>query len=375
MEAVTHQPVHVVHLIGSLDVGGAETVALDLCRAIPDSEVHQVFVCLSGREGRLAGSFRRTGADVVALSFRRPLFALRIRRILRQSSTDSVVSHVSLASGVLLGLARLCGVRVRVARFHSQADGRRDRLGRRAFRSVMRGLVALNATHVLGVTESSLEFGLGRLGSLRHGWPRAAILPNGVDTARFTPAGRAVPTSPLVVVHVGRASPEKNRGMLAKILECLRHGGPSDLHVIGSDDVHDLGPGAGELTLVGPTDDVPTQLRLAHVLVLPSLWEGLPTVILEALSCDVAVVASDLPGIREIARHTEGVTVIPHDAPAAEWASAIRLAARTTGTGLIRRRLLDSPYTLEGTATRWREVWAGARRHARGTSRHPGPVR
>lgn len=352
------RPVRVVHLIGSLEVGGAETVALDLTKSIPSSEVRQTFVCLSGRAGLLADEFVSAGAEVVPL----PLgfgFASQLGCLLRgESPPQAIVSHVSLASGPLLAFARLCGVQTRIARFHSQADGKGGHIGRKVYRNVMRALVAHNATHVFGVTESSLDFGLGRMRATAvRGGATVAVVVNGVDTARFTPAQTSLPASPLVVVHVGRASPEKNRAILAPILLSLRRSGPSVMRLVGSSERSDLGPDSGGLTVIGPTRHVHEELRKAHVLVLPSLWEGLPTAILEALSCDIAVVASDLPGIAEIARLTDGVWLVPTDATPKQWAAAVRLAAATSGGGLIRKKFLESPYTLHRSVAIWGDLW------------------
>lgn len=360
--AASHpRTVEVVHLIGALDIGGAETVALDLCRSVPAAEFRQTFVCLSGRRGQLAGDFEAAGARVVTASLKDIGFVVRLRHILKgPPSADVVVAHVSLASAPLLVLARICGVRTRVARFHSQADGRGSQPSRRVYRSVMRLLVALSATHVLGVSESSLAFGLGRFRRLavaRGG--EVDVVPNGVDTDTFRPGPEALPETTLVVVHVGRASPEKNRAALVPILRSLRETGPASIRVVGSSSHEDLGPDSGELTVVGPTRDVPTELRRGHVLVLPSTWEGLPTVVLEALSCDVPVVASDLPGIAEIARGTHGVTLVPASAPPDVWATALRRAASSNGRGIVRNGLLDSPFTLERSSTTWRHIWRG----------------
>jgi hypothetical protein len=60
----------VVHLLGTLDRGGAETVVLGLCRAVSPTEYRQVFLTLGGRAGRFAGQFREAGATVEQLPLR-----------------------------------------------------------------------------------------------------------------------------------------------------------------------------------------------------------------------------------------------------------------------------------------------------------------
>jgi glycosyltransferase involved in cell wall biosynthesis len=57
---------------------------------------------------------------------------------------------------------------------------------------------------------------------------------------------------------------------------------------------------AGRVTFMGQRSDVATLLEQMDVFVLPSLWEGLPTVVLECMAAGVPVIASDIPGTREL---------------------------------------------------------------------------
>ena len=166
------------HIIGTLDRGGAETVALDVCRALPSAEVHQTFVTLGGREGSLADEFRASGAAVIQCPLApTPTFAFRLWRQLRALRPDVVVSHVSLVSGFVLLIALLAGVRRRVARMHSEGDGRGPRPVRR---TLLRAGIALFATDVVGVTRAALSFAGSRAGGRRY-----RVLHNGVNVNRL----------------------------------------------------------------------------------------------------------------------------------------------------------------------------------------------
>ncbi len=69
-----------------------------------------------------------------------------------------------------------------------------------------------------------------------------------------------------------------------------------------------------EFVGVQSPDQIPHWMNKSDCLVLPSLWEGTPNVVLEAMSCGLPVVASDLPGIREVMRHGEhGLLSKPED--------------------------------------------------------------
>ena len=67
----------------------------------------------------------------------------------------------------------------------------------------------------------------------------------------------------------------------------------------------------------GHREDMPEVFAQSNIVVLPSYREGLPKVLLEAASCGRAIVATDVPGCREIVRHNEnGLLVPPHDSKA-----------------------------------------------------------
>jgi glycosyltransferase involved in cell wall biosynthesis len=352
--------VTVMHLIGSLDRGGAEMVALDLCRNIPADEARQVFLCLSGRAGSMADSFMSAGAVVETAGFDSPLEAFRaVQAGIRRHRPQVVVSHVSLASGWLLVSALMMRVPTRIARFHSEGDGRGDELFRRAYRTIARGMLSVASTRIVAVSRASLEFAMGRWAPvLRSG--RAIVIGNGVDTARFGPrSGRREPGEPRVI-HIGRSSPEKNRIALVPIFRALDRTMRSRWWVVGPGGPEDLGTIPEErFEVLGDRSDVPELLRSSDVLVLPSLREGLPGVILEALSTGVPVVASDLETLRELAAKLPGITLVPTTAPAERWAAGIAAAIETTDEEAlaIRAAVLDSEYTLERSVRDWRRIF------------------
>lgn len=349
----------VVHLIGSLDRGGAEMVALDLCRRIPATEVQQVFVCLSGRAGSLADAFEATGAIVEPARFGSPIDAGRIvRAAIRNHRPHAIVSHVSLASGWLLATAWAMRVPIRIARFHSEGDGRGDGLVRRVYRIVGRTLTVASASRIVAVSEASLRFAIGRWAPMLPP-DRATVIGNGVDTERFSP-GPATNRSTPRVIHVGRASPEKNRGALVPIFRALESKHRTAWWVVGPGDPSDLGAIPDDrFEVLGDRSDVADLLRESDALVLPSSREGLPGVILEALATGVPVVASELDTLRELAARLPGIALVPVRASPERWAETIADALRIgpSESSSIRAAVLDSDYTLERSVHDWRGLF------------------
>ncbi|MBM0204236.1 glycosyltransferase family 4 protein [Micromonospora sp. STR1s_5] len=366
---VERRPVRVVHVLGCLDRGGVETSSLDICRAIPASEIHQTFVTLAGREGTLAGEFRAAGATVLQLPLRpRNSFPVRIWRCLRSLRPDVVVSHISLTSALILLAARANGVPVRVARLSSEGDGRADTRRRKAQRQLLRLLLPRVATAVLGVTPAARDFA----GTRPHD-PRYRVLPNGVAPSRVEGWDRrtarerwGIPVDVPVLGYLGRSAPEKNRRFLVEVYHAscaLRPG--TRLLVAGPGGVDDITGAHPEIltdphvVLAGEVDEIAAVLAASDVLLLPSVREGLPGVILEAVAAGVPVVATDLPTLREVSTQVRGVVPISLSAGADAWAD---VALRQASTNVEERRelirsLRTSPFTVESVAREWRRLW------------------
>jgi glycosyltransferase involved in cell wall biosynthesis len=122
--------------------------------------------------------------------------------------------------------------------------------------------------------------------------------------------------------------------------------------------------------LLGRKEDVVPILSAADVFAFPSLYEGLPVALLEALALGIPAVASDIPEIREVTSDRGAYLVPPADPGAlAQAISAIledaALAARLAEEG---RRQIRDRFDLIGTTRRFEEVLAAASHSRRRTT-------
>ncbi len=145
---------------------------------------------------------------------------------------------------------------------------------------------------------------------------KVSVVPNGVDIEKFKPAGKEyarnmlnLPQDKKIVLFVGALKKIKGVDYLIEAAKSFLDTNIS-LYMVGRDDgmkkslekkAHELKIG-NYIKFTGPLnhEDIPLWLSASDILVLPSLSEGRPNVILEAFACEVPVVATNVGGVPEL---------------------------------------------------------------------------
>lgn len=134
---------------------------------------------------------------------------------------------------------------------------------------------------------------------------KVRVIPNYVDTDLFSPQP-VKSEQKKSIVYVGRLKKNKNSMALIEAIEDI----DCTLYIVGEgDQVQLLKAKAAEqgsdVIFLGrvPNDQLPALLNKSSLFVLPSLYEGHPKALLEAMACGLPVVATDVSGTREVIRH------------------------------------------------------------------------
>ena len=130
----------------------------------------------------------------------------------------------------------------------------------------------------------------------------------------------AVPADAPLVVNIGRQEPAKGQRTLLDAARRLQPQRPDLVFIVAGREGRASGvldeqrmslPDPGRFRFVGHRSDVADLLAAADVFVLPSLYEGLPGGVLEAMALELPVVASDIEPVREVVEPGGNALVVP----------------------------------------------------------------
>lgn len=337
---MTDQALRVLHIVGRLDRGGVETWLLQVLRHMDRARFHSDVLVHSETPGALDREAQRLGASIIPCPApSRPFtYARNLLDILqREPGYDVVHSHVHHFSAFPLALARWAGVPIRVAHSHSDRSSveRSARVTRRMYFRATRGLLRFVPTDRLAASAAagSALFGPG--------WgrdERDRVLHYGTDLTRFRgrvdPSGLrhslGVPEGSFVLGHVGRFEQVKNHAFLVDVMTEVAHRdrdvvlllvGTGPLLPQVEELVRARGLG-GRVIFTGSRSDVPELMRAAmDAFLLPSLYEGLPVVGIEAQAAGLPCIFSSAV-TRESSAIPELTQYLGLDDPC-PWADAV----------------------------------------------------
>jgi glycosyltransferase involved in cell wall biosynthesis len=371
--------VSVIHIISSLEGGGAEATLYRLCEAEQRSGRAHTVVSLMGR-GVYARRLEEIGVAVHCLSMPRRRVTLRalyqLFRLLRRLRPDVVQTwmyHADLLGGVL---AKLAGVKSIIWSIRGPLDSRETS---RATAFVAR-CCALLSRYVPTRIVSCSVLAARVHQNLGYERDKFVIIPNGYPLDRFRPMPdqrralrttlRVDETMPLLGM-VARFDPYKDHQNLFAALGLLRREEVCFRCLLIGDGMEESNAVVRVLTereglgdrvlLLGRREDIPSLMNAMDIHVLSSLNEAFPNVLAEAMACGTPCVTTDVGDARLIVGDT-GWIAPPRDAVG--LASAIRsaIAALSHGQDWQRRRTecrhrVETHFDLNRMWIAYRDVW------------------
>lgn len=363
----------ILHIIETPGTGGAERVLVDIATRLP-GDFKSIGVAM--QEGWTSAELRKCGIPVTVMPLQRAFdagWARRFARFLRAEQVDVVQSHEFTANVYACVGARLAGIPI-VCTTHGKNYWPFALYRRVAYRWVSR-----TAARFIAVSDD-----LGRFIASTLGIPqsRITIIRNGIDPDMFAPDAvvrRRVrlelglrDEQPLLLA-CGELSEVKGHAVLLRALPNVLAARPGAMLAVAGDgplrqQLEALAASLGitsSVRFLGFRRDVPDLLRAADVFVMPSLSEGLPLAILEAMAAEVPIVATEVGGIPELIRPGHTGWLVPAGDSAALGSALLHAASGAGahhGVAAEAARLCRERYGLSGTVNAYAECYRNARK-------------
>ena len=324
----------VAHIVGKLKAGGVESVVFNYLRNMDLDGIETDVLYDSDSTVPPPEDLEERGVRFIEIPpyQKLPSYIKTIKKLCRENGYDIVHSHLNSLSGFPLFAAKRGGVKIRIAHNHttsSRAEGKRD-LAKRALRPLARRYAANYAA-------CSEKAGRWLFGDAAFDSGNVRIFNNAIDIDKFAydPSSRAGIREEygvgdgFVLLHVGRFVTTKNHLFIIDIfMELKKYRPDAKLMLVGDGELLDgvRQKAASEsldkdVIFCGVVFDAEKYYSAADAFVLPSLYEGLPVVALEAEAAGLDVYISDTV-TRECAVSPH-VSFLPLSAGAEEWAKQI----------------------------------------------------
>lgn len=333
------QPIRVLHMLHSMNRGGAETMIMNYYRHIDRTKVQFDFLLTFQGKSDYEEEILSMGGKIYHIT---PLtlrtmgaYQQDIRNFFLEHREYRIVhSHNSSKSVFPLRIAKKMGVPVRISHSHNLFVGN-PLSPKEMIRKVLKGPLKKVSNHNFACSRDAAIWLYGE-----DYWDekKVEVLPNAINVEKFAYCeelrGKYRKEFHLedkfVIGHVGRFNPIKNHKFLLEVFyEISKQREDAILLMVGEGETRpDIEEKAKKLGIIdkvifaGLREDVPEMLQMMDCFVFPSLYEGLGIVLIEAQTAGLPCFASKTV-IPEEARVTELLEFVPLQNSANEWADKI----------------------------------------------------
>ena len=290
------EPIRVAHIIGKWLGGGVEAVVMNYYRHIDRNKIQFDFICDEDSTNIPYEEIKKLGGRVILIPPYQKIFKYQkeLIKIFKENKYKIVHSHINTLSVFPLRAAKKAGVKVRIAHSHSTTNKKEWK--KNLLKQVLRPFSKVYATNYMCCSELA---GRWLFGNKEYDKGNVYLLNNAIDLDKFKydeslrkkkRKELGIKDNTLVIGHIGRFVAQKNHTFLIDIFnEVHKKNNNSLLLLVGQgplmanikEKVKSLGLEESVIFL-GQRNDANELYQVFDVFLLPSLYEGLPVVGVEA---------------------------------------------------------------------------------------------
>lgn len=336
------EPIRIAQIIGKWLGGGVEAVVMNYYRHIDRNKIQFDFICDEDSTNIPYEEIESLGGKVILIPPYQKVFKYHkeLKRVLKEGNYKIVHSHINTLSVFSLFAAKCAGVPVRIAHSHSTTNKKEKK--KNLMKQVLRPFSKLFATDYFACTEHA---GRWLFGDKAFDEGKVYILNNAIDVEKFKydekirKAKRkelGIKDNQLVIGHIGRFVAQKNHTFLIDIFNEIHKKNKDAILVLAGQGplmdeikskVKDLGL-TESVKFLGQRTDANELYQAFDVFLLPSIYEGLGLVLIEAQCAGLPCVAST--EVPKVAKVTKNLYFIPLLNSSEEWAkTALKIATKS----------------------------------------------
>lgn len=364
------QPINILHVISKLPVGGVENQLLLTLKNYDRTKLNP-FVCSLLDKGEIGEEIEKTGIEVVSLKKLKHRFDWTIVRdiynLIKRKNIKIVRTHQYHANLYGRLAAWLAKVPCIVASVHNVYT-----IDRKLHRRIINRFLARLTDRVVAVSET-VKKDILKYDGLHE--DKVMVIYNGIDTGRFSDIDGNIIRKEFnisydvpVIGTIGRLTFQKGYRYLIEALSKIKERFQGIILLIVGDGLmkQELQNYASTLGLnknvifTGYRRDIPALLAAMDVFVLPSLWEGLPNALLEAMGAGKPIIATDIPPIREVINSEKsGILIPPKDSNTLASSIKSLLVNKTFALTLGKNAQMRafSNFNIETTVSKYMELF------------------
>lgn len=302
-----NEPLRIAQVMGKWLGGGVESVVMNYYRNIDRSAVQFDFICDSDSTDIPYDEIESLGGRVFVVPPYQKVFAYRkaLVKLFKENGYKIVHSHLNTLSVFPLSAAKKAGIKIRIA--HSHSTSNKKEFKRNVSKKILRPWTNLFATEYFCCSEVA---GRWQFGDKKYDGGKVFLLRNAIDLEkfRFNEEKRkskreelGIDEDTFVLGHIGRFMAQKNHKFLIDIFKSVHDKNANSILLLAGqgplfNEVKEYADSMGlceSVKFLGQRSDVADLYQAFDVFVLPSLYEGLPVVIVEAQGTGLKCLTSD----------------------------------------------------------------------------------
>jgi glycosyltransferase involved in cell wall biosynthesis len=360
------KPLNILHVISKLPVGGVENQLLLTLRNYDRTKLKPL-VCSLLDKGEIGKEIEDLGIEVISLNKLKhrfdPTIIRDIYNLIKMRNVKIVRTHQYHANLYGRLAAWLAKVPCIVASVHNIYT-----IDRKPHRRVINRFLAEFTDKIVAVSET-VKHDILKYDGLSE--DKVTVIYNGIDTVRFSDVDGSIIRKEFniqsdipIVGTIGRLTLQKGQKYLIEAISLVKKRFPQIILLIVGDgpmkeELKEYAKSIGlngHIIFTGSRRDIPALLTAMDIFVLPSLWEGLPNALLEAMAVGKPIIATDILPVREIINSKElGILVPAKDSTAIASSIESLLVNKTFAETLSNnaRKRACSDFNIETTVSRY----------------------